>query len=176
MSSRTLSLFSYLVRVLKLFLLFVLCLLYLPPPQQVGAVGEFEVCVCTTYFLYVTLTKTRKSEGEERREESGRPPHLPSEQRQMASLPASINRYGWISVAALCALTATNVVQNASAHPNCIADFAPSMGVESTFCPNEYEDGFCCNAVEEASIQANFEAAGATGRCAEMHQEVRDNN
>lgn len=91
----------------------------------------------------------------------------------MVSLPpASANRFRLFAVSAF-ALAATNVVQRASAHPNCIADFAPAMGVESTFCPNDYEDGFCCNAAEESDIEFNFNAAGATGRCAEMHQEVR---
>lgn len=113
--------------------------------------------------------------------ERSRPPNLLNTQRQTEReremAPASANRglaaTTASAVVAVFALTATNVVKQASGHPNCIADFAPSQGVDSTFCPNDYDDGFCCNVQEEAGIQVDFEAGAATGRCAEMHQEVR---
>ncbi|CBJ29140.1 conserved unknown protein [Ectocarpus siliculosus] len=60
----------------------------------------------------------------------------------------------------------------ASAHPNCRGDFSPSFTVDAQFCPNDHEDGFCCNAQEESGIQAVYEAAGATGTCADLYLEV----
>lgn len=58
-------------------------------------------------------------------------------------------------------------------HPLCyIGDVDPSQGVTSTFCPNEEPDGFCCDAAQEAGIQTDFEASGATGTCGDLFQEV----
>eukprot|EP00903_Cladosiphon_okamuranus_P016927 g15603.t1 len=62
--------------------------------------------------------------------------------------------------------------EKAEAHPNCLGDFAPDLDAEAQFCPNTNEDGFCCNGPQEESIQANYELAGVTGKCADLYQEV----
>ena len=77
------------------------------------------------------------------------------------------------AVAAAFALTATNVVQQAQAHPNCVGDFAPDTDPSSSFCPADNPDGFCCTPQQETAIEANYNSAGVTGRCAEMFLEVR---
>jgi len=49
--------------------------------------------------------------------------------------------------------------------------------LEATFCPTDldviYEEGFCCNEDQELDIIMQLSASTATGRCAEMQQEVR---
>lgn len=143
-----------------------------------------ESVVCVPYIHSLRVEKTGAESSSSRNNNnnrrstavsccSSRPPGPRSSQRQMASSPATTNRYRSVVVAACYALTATNVLQRASSHPNCINDFAPSLGATSTFCPNESDDGFCCNAAEEWDIQFNFESSGATGECAELHKEVR---
>lgn len=59
------------------------------------------------------------------------------------------------------------------AHPLCYIDAAnPVLDATATFCANEEPDGFCCNASEEAALEATLDASGATGDCAAMYQEV----
>lgn len=110
--------------------------------------------------------------GTQRLDRESRHPHAPQQYTagKMTSLP---NRA--LAAVAVFALTATNVVQQTEAHPNCIGDFAPDLSGDSGFCPNEYDDGFCCSGAQEVGIEVDYDAAvaaGATGRCAEMYQEV----
>lgn len=86
-------------------------------------------------------------------------------------MASSSNRALAAVVAAFC-LAATNVVQQAEAHPNCLGDFAPDLSADAQFCPDTNVDGFCCNGPQEASIQANYDLAGATGACADLYEEV----
>ncbi|CAN0005800.1 unnamed protein product, partial [Ectocarpus sp. 4 AP-2014] len=83
---------------------------------------------------------------------------------------AMVNRRSAALAAAAAAVGLT--ARLASAHPNCRGDFSPSLTVDAQFCPNVHEDGFCCNAQEESGIQAVYEAAGATGTCADLYLEV----
>lgn len=76
------------------------------------------------------------------------------------------------AVAAVLALAATKVVQQAEAHPNCFGDFAPELNPSSSFCPDDNVDGFCCTAAQEGAIEKNYNAAGVTGKCADMYLEV----
>lgn len=85
---------------------------------------------------------------------------------------SSLNR-ALAAVVAAVALSATNVVRQAEAHPNCADDFAPDLDVSSSFCPNDNPDGFCCNAAQESSIETNYNLAQVSGRCAELYLEVR---
>lgn len=104
------------------------------------------------------------------RERSSRPPHA---LQHTAGKMASPSSRALAAVVAAFALTATNVVQQAEAHPNCLGDFAPDNDVSSSFCPADNPDGFCCTPQQETAIETNYNNAGATGRCAEMYQEVR---
>ncbi|CAM9927960.1 unnamed protein product, partial [Ectocarpus sp. 4 AP-2014] len=79
----------------------------------------------------------------------------------------------WRSAALAAAVAAVGLTARlASAHPNCRGDFSPSSTIDAQFCPNVHEDGFCCNGQEESGIQAVYEAAGATGTCADLYLEV----
>lgn len=96
----------------------------------------------------------------------------PGTSNKAGNMAVSSNRALAAAVAVI-ALTASNVVQQAEAHPNCVGDFAPELDISSDFCPNDNKDGFCCDGNQEAAIKLTFDAAALTGRCAEMYQEVR---
>lgn len=65
--------------------------------------------------------------------------------------------------------TASRVV----AHPLCYVDSKPTDVDEvMTFCP-EAQAGACCTDLEEAEVEARFDAAGPlTGDCADLHKQV----
>lgn len=62
-------------------------------------------------------------------------------------------------------------------HPICFIDSrAPDLGLNSSlvFCPAA-QDGACCTDVEEAEVQARFEAAGPLSEdCADLYKQVRE--
>lgn len=94
--------------------------------------------------------------------------------RRMAPAGKVNRRSAALAAAAVVAAGLTSRL--ASAHPNCRGDFSPSFSIDAQFCPNDHEDGFCCNAQEESGIQAVYEAAGATGACADLYLEVGDDD
>eukprot|EP00752_Nemacystus_decipiens_P008422 g7528.t1 len=85
---------------------------------------------------------------------------------------ASSSTRALAAVVAAFALTASNVVRQAEAHPNCLGDFAPDLDVSSSFCPADNADGFCCTPQQETAIESIYNAAGVTGKCADLYKEV----
>ena len=75
------------------------------------------------------------------------------------------------------ALFSADLVHRAAGHPGCDGDVNLADNLEPIFCPTDldviYEEGFCCDPVMEANIILQLDASTATGRCAEMQQEVR---
>lgn len=73
---------------------------------------------------------------------------------------------------AICTLILAGVVRS---DPLCYADSSsPVLDATATFCANEEPEGFCCDAAEEAALQATLGDSGATGVCAALYQEVGD--
>lgn len=73
---------------------------------------------------------------------------------------------------ATCALSLAGVVRS---YPLCYVDKStPVLDATATFCANEEPEGFCCDAVEEAALQATLGDSDATGVCATLYQEVGD--
>ena len=72
-------------------------------------------------------------------------------------------------VAALVAIAASKV----AAHPLCYVDSRPTdVNEELTFCP-EPQAGACCTDIEEAAVEARFDAAGPlTGDCEDLYKQV----
>lgn len=60
------------------------------------------------------------------------------------------------------------------AHPLCYVDSKPTDFDEVlTFCP-EAQSGACCTDLEEAAVEARFDAAGPlTGDCEDLYKQVR---
>jgi len=88
-----------------------------------------------------------------------------------------LSREGLALVAGIALLSATEFVRRAEAHPGCASSVNLAENLEATFCPTDldviYEEGFCCNEDQELDIIMQLSASNATGRCAEMQQEVR---
>lgn len=98
--------------------------------------------------------------------------------RRPASSPAgSSSSSSAARVGSLAAIAATVfLATTTSAHPLCFygPDRAVSTTTDSTFCPNEMVEGFCCEADEEAAVMARYDEAGALSEaCAPLYKEVR---
>jgi len=70
------------------------------------------------------------------------------------------SREGLALVAGIAFFSAIDVIRRAEAHPPTDLDVI-------------YEEGFCCDETQELDITMMLGASAATGRCAEMQQEVR---
>ena len=62
-----------------------------------------------------------------------------------------------------------------AAHPLCYVDSRPTdLDEVLTFCPAP-QAGACCTDVEEAAVEARFDAAGPlTGDCEDLYKQVRE--
>ena len=80
-------------------------------------------------------------------------------------------------IAGLALFSAVDVLHRAAAHPGCASGVNIADNLEPNFCPTNldvvYAEGFCCDAVQETQILLQLNSSVATGRCAEMQQEVR---
>ncbi len=87
------------------------------------------------------------------------------------------SREGRALVAGIALFSATDVIRRAEAHPGCNSGVNLADDLEATFCPTDldviYEEGFCCDEAMEMEIMLQLAGSVATGRCAEMQQEVR---
>lgn len=77
------------------------------------------------------------------------------------------------TVASILALASSALV--ITGHPLCYygPDRAVSTAPGSKFCPNEFAEGFCCNASEEFALADKYTTAGVSEACAPLYKEVR---